>query len=101
MKIELKSLKINLKKSHAAIFFVADLYIDGVNIGIAQNNGHAMASFTARAGKEDILQSAKDYFKALPKIKLSPANGNLEVSNSLALHVDTIVNEEAKNKHSK
>lgn len=66
MKIELKKLSINLRMSEETTCFVADLYIDGLKAGTAENTGKGgMTSIKAyKPGEYELTQKAEAYLES-------------------------------------
>jgi hypothetical protein len=60
MKIELKKISIIKKFSQETIMFMADIYIDDVKAGHAQNDGHGGSCFYhSYLGQADLIKSAE------------------------------------------
>lgn len=73
MKITLKNIDVNLKFSEETTMFCADIYIDGVKVGYAENRGCGGATDIEAIGDGDklwknrkLLQSADEYCRKLP-----------------------------------
>ena len=71
MKIELKKISFNERMSEETNCFVADLYINGKNVGECRNDGHGGCTDYRGNTREDdkIIAQAEAYCKTLPKIK--------------------------------
>lgn len=96
MKIELKSLKINLTFSEETTMFKANIYVNGKKVGYAENNGRGGSTNIQPFDKQcsDILNKANEYCKTLPPIEY----GNMKIDMDLEHFVDNIVNDEANKK---
>jgi hypothetical protein len=71
MKIELKKISFNERMSEETNCFVADLYINGKNVGECKNEGHGGCTWYRGNSKEAnvLIQEAEAYCKTLPKVK--------------------------------
>lgn len=107
MKITLKNIKVNLRFSQETTMFDADLYIDGVKVGYAENRGcggntniSAIGSGETLKTNRELIEKADDYCKTLPsenyeyeengKTKTFAINCNLEnfVDNLLSDYIE-------------
>lgn len=73
MKIEIKKVSFSERMSEETNCFVADLYINGKNVGTCKNDGHGGCTDYHGYTKENIaiIKEAETYCKALPKVKSS------------------------------
>jgi hypothetical protein len=95
MKIELKKLKINLAFSEETTMFMADVYVDGVCVAYAQNDGHGGSTYYhAYEGKRELLKKAEEHCKAMPPIKYS----TLTIDMNLEHFIDELVSAKANEK---
>ncbi len=82
MKIELKRLSVYARMSEETIAFSADLWVDGVKAGTAENNGKG-GSNMLRVPRS-IEKAIEDYCKTLPPLKWSqgdlPMDGDLFIT---------------------
>lgn len=71
MKIELKKISFNERMSEETHCFVADLYINGKNVGECRNEGHGGSTWCRGNSKEAniLIYEAEAYCKTLPKIR--------------------------------
>jgi hypothetical protein len=117
MKIELKNIKINLTFSEETIMFMADLSIDGVIVGEAENDGRGGCTFYSaksydvkkqaflsdeiRNRNRDIISQAEIFCKGLPKKKYDFGLGEHEFDQTLESVIDDLVNDELNKKEKK
>jgi hypothetical protein len=88
MKIELKKLKISLPHSEETICFVADVYVNGVRVAYASNDGHGGNTYYQADLKHiGLLEQAEQYALTLPSIKY----GSLEITMDLEKVIDDLV----------
>lgn len=67
MKIELKNVKVNMYFSRETNNFVADIYVDGVKVGYAENDGCGGCTYyNSYPNKRDVLREAETYLLTLP-----------------------------------
>jgi hypothetical protein len=73
MKIELKKISFSERMSEETNCFVADLYINGKNVGSCKNDGHGGCTDYYGSTLEDqkIIREAEAYCKTLPKVKFT------------------------------
>lgn len=76
MKITLKNIKVNLRFSQETTMFYADLYIDGVKVGYAENRGcggitsiRVIGSGETLRANRELIGRANDYCETLPSKK--------------------------------
>lgn len=117
MKIELKNVKINLTFSEETIMFMADLAINGVIVGEAENDGRGGCTFYSaksydvkkqeflsdeiRQRNRDIISQAEIFCKNLPKMKYDFGLGELEMEQTLESVIDDLVTAEVEKKEKK
>ena len=117
MKIELKNVKINLTFSEETIMFMADLAINGVIVGEANNDGRGGCTFYSAKGYDvkkqeflsdevrqrnrDIISQAEEFCKNLPKKKVDFGLGVHEFNQTLESVIDELVNDELNKKEKK
>lgn len=83
MKIELKNIKVNLSFSEETTMFKADLYINDVKVGFAENEGHGgSTNYDAMPDKNKsmtanrkIIADAEVYCKTLPAVTADIGDG--------------------------
>ena len=113
MKIELKNVKINLTFSEETIMFRADLVIDGVVAGEADNDGRGGSTFYSaktydvkkqkslsdaeRERNKELIRKAEAFCKTLPPIEY----GDFKIDMNLEHFIDELVNQEIKKKEDK
>lgn len=113
MKIELKNVKINLTFSEETIMFRADLVIDGVVAGEADNDGrggstfysaktydvkkHKSLSDAERERNKELIRKAEAFCKTLPPIDYD----DFKIDMNLEHFIDELVNQEIKKKEDK
>ena len=117
MKIELKNIKINLTFSEETIMFMADLAINGVIVGEAENDGRGGCTFYGAKGYDvkkqeflsdeirqrnrDIISQAEIFCKNLPKTKYDFGLGEMEMEQTLESVIDNLVTAEVEKKEKK
>lgn len=96
MKIELKKISVNLRMSEETTMFIADLYINGKNVGQCKNDGRGGNTDYRGFTKEnnELIREAEAYCKTLPKVKY----GDMEWEQTLEGVIDDIVYEHIKAK---
>ena len=109
MKIELKKIKTNLAFSEETIMFNAEVCINGVVVGTAQNDGHGGNTYYGANGyglsdeirerNKTLIKQAEDFCKALPKIKV--ADLNFEYDQSLESVIDDLISKHLEEKEVK
>jgi hypothetical protein len=112
MKIELKSIDINLKFSEETIMFMANVYVEGKKVAYAQNDGRGGATYYRVYAKYEglykrnlkLVEQAEDYCNALPDVPLSyEFNGEIrtiQLKTSLTYVIDSIIEEIIEEKQS-
>ena len=117
MKIELKNIKINLTFSEETTMFMADLVINGVVVGEANNDGRGGCTFYGAKGYDvkkqvflpdeireqyrNAIKQAEEFCKALPKQKYDFGLGEMELAQSLESVIDDLVTAELEKKEQK
>lgn len=101
MKIELKKIGIYERMSEETTAFVADLYINGKNVGTCKNDGHGGCTDISGNSKEgnQLIAEAEAYFKSLPKTKME--GYNFEYQPSLEYFIDDFLTEFLRKKEVK
>ena len=115
MKIELKNIKINLTFSEETTMFRADLVINGVLAGEANNDGRGGCTFysvrtydmkkrtSLSVGdierNRELLRQAEAFCKALPKVRVEEYN--FEYDMNLEHFIDNLIEDELKKKEQK
>jgi hypothetical protein len=95
MKIELKKLKINLAFSEETTMFMADVYVDGVCVAYAQNDGRGGSTYYhAYEGMCELLKKAEEHCEAMPPIKYH----SLTIDMNLEHYIDELVTAKANEK---
>jgi hypothetical protein len=90
MKIELKNIKINLRFSEETIMFMADLYVNGIKVANAKNDGHGGNTYYHPCiGKTSLLEEAEEYAKNLPSIKYE----TFVIESNLEIFIDQLIND--------
>ena len=117
MKIELKNVKINLTFSEETIMFRADLAIDGIVVGEAENDGRGGCTFYSaksydvkkqeflsdeiRNRNRGIISQAEEFCKSLPKKQWDFGGDVHEFDQTLESVIDDLVNDEVNKKEQK
>lgn len=106
MKIELKNLKINLAFSEETTNFIADIFVDGIKVGYAKNDGQGgCTGYHPYEGMNDLLHQAEDHAKTLPSIFYDFGKEKREIKSNLEMVIDGLVedslNAKEKMKHQK
>lgn len=100
MKIELKNLRVNLAFSEETTMFHADIYVDGIKAGHAQNDGRGGSTYYHGINR-DLIEKAEAYCSTLP----STFYGKLEIKSDLEGVIDNLVEDsiqaKEKAKHDK
>jgi hypothetical protein len=94
MNIQLKKVHINRRFSRESIQFTADLYINGILVGIAENHGNGGCTYygclyEASTIQRQLLKDAIEYCKNLPK-KVTEYG---EIDMSLDYLIDEIISD--------
>jgi hypothetical protein len=100
MKIELKRIQFSERMSEETNCFVADLYINGKNVGEAKNEGCGGPTNYYGNSKEsnDIIRECEKYCSSLPDVDLG---NNLKIKNSLEWAIDELFESYLKEKENK
>ena len=117
MKIELKNVKINLTFSEETTMFKADLVINGIVVGEANNDGRGGCTFydansynvkkqeflpdAERKRNKELIEQAEAFCKSLPPMKHTFGDVEHEIPMSLEYFIDELVYEELKKKEQK
>jgi hypothetical protein len=106
MKIELKSIKVNLAFSEETTMFKADIFVNGVKAGYANNDGRGgCTNYQPYENKRDLLNQADAYLKTLPStphdcgLRIIEIDSNLE--NFIDNEIDKYVNKKEQDKFNK
>lgn len=115
MKIELKNVKINLTFSEETTMFMADLFINGVLAGEANNDGRGGCTFysvrtydakkrtflsdSEKERNKELLKQAEAYCLSLPKVRVEEYD--FEFDMNLEHFIDDLVEAELKKKEQK
>lgn len=100
MKIELKSVKINLTFSEETIMFKADVFVDGVKTAYAENDGRGGCTYySPYEGKRELLKKAEEFCLSLPKVRVEEYD--FEYDMNLEHFIDNLIDEELKKKEQK
>lgn len=100
MKIELKSVKINLTFSEETIMFKADVFVDGVKTAYAENDGRGGCTYySPYEGKKELLKQAEAFCLSLPPIRSEEYD--FEYDMNLEHFIDNLIEEELKKKEQK
>jgi hypothetical protein len=115
MKIELKNVKINLTFSEETIMFKADVIINGIVAGEAENDGRGGSTFYGtktydtkkgaflsdeiRERNKELIKQAEAFCKSLPPIRSEEFD--FEYDMNLEHFIDNLVDEELKKKEQK
>jgi len=96
MKIELKKISFSERMSDETNCFIADLYIDGKNVGSCNNDGRGGCTNYGGNSKADnvLIAKAEKYCKALPKVKYN----DMEWEQSLEGVIDDLLDAHLKAK---
>jgi len=115
MKIELKNLKINLTFSEETTMFMADLVVNGVVVGEANNDGRGGCTFysvktydskkrtflsdSEKERNKQLLKQAEEFCLSLPKVRVEEYD--FEYDMNLEHFIDNLVNAELEKKEKK
>jgi hypothetical protein len=104
-KIELKKLQIFERMSEETTAFAAEIYVNGINVGYAKNDGHGGSTYYhSHEGKRDILSIAESYcVNNLPPKRYPASNGMraFEIKMNLEHFIDGLVEDELLKKERK
>lgn len=105
MKIELKNVKINESFSEETTMFQANIFVDGVKVAYARNEGRGgNTHYNAYdPSKRDLLKKAEEFCLALPPHKYPASHGMraFEVKMNLEQFIDNLLEEELRKKDQK
>jgi hypothetical protein len=105
MKITLKNIKINETFSQETTMFKADVFVDGINVAYAENDGHGGNTYynAHDASKSELLAKAEKFCLALPAHKYPAGHGMkaFEVKMNLEQLIDNLIEEELKKRDQK
>ena len=115
MKIELKNVKINLTFSEETTMFMADLVVNGVVVGEANNDGRGGCTFysvktydskkrtflsdSEQERNRQLLKQAEEYCLSLPKVRVEEYD--FEYDMNLVHFIDDLINKELEKKEQK
>jgi hypothetical protein len=112
MKIELKKIKVNLAFSQETTMFDADIYIDDVKVGYADNQGFGGATNISGIGSGaerdrnyEMLDKANDFCKTLPSETYEYEKGGdmhtMIFNQNLETFIDNLVQDYIEGKQAK
>ena len=106
LKIELRKLTVYERMSEETTAFVAEVYVNGVNVAHAKNDGHGGSTYYhgyPEPEKKLILTTAEAYCLALPSIKYGAEHGMkpFELPMNLEHFIDDLVTAELNKKADK
>lgn len=95
MKVTLSNIKILERSSQETICFDANLFINGICVGITHNSGHGGQTFydvphTNEKAKQ-LVKEAENYFKSLPPEESECCGEVLKLPRSLHGEIDNIL----------
>ena len=95
MEITLKKVKKYSALSEETIAYTADVYIDGILIGTAQNNGKGGETYVQLCQKANLekLREAEKWASNLPAKKIMGYNGEFEYKQNLSSVIDDALEE--------
>ena len=115
MKIELRNVKINLTFSEETIMFKADIVINGIVAGEAENDGHGGSTFysaktydvkkqkflpdSERERNKELIRQADEFCRTLPPIRVEEYD--FEYNMNLEHFIDNLIDEEVNKKEQK
>ncbi len=100
MKIELKNVKINLTFSEETTMFKADVFVNGVKVAHASNDGRGgCTDYMAYQDKHSLLKEAEEFCLSLPKVYVEEYD--FEYDMNLEHFIDNLVTAELKKKENK
>ena len=97
MQIKLKNIKVNLTFSQETTMFDADIYVDGVRIGFAYNEGRGGCTYYTSIGNDkcrQALRQAEAFCESLPK----EIYEGIELSSNLEGYIDNLVDQFVNNR---
>jgi hypothetical protein len=104
MKVTLKKIKVSESLSEETTAFTADVYIDGILVGHAKNDGQGGCTFIHSRGLEGRfkLDTADRYFASMPPQKHVLSNGEtIELPVSVDSIVDDLIDKYQQEKYTK
>jgi hypothetical protein len=105
MEIKLKNIKINEAFSEETTMFKADVFVDGVKVAYAENDGHGGCTYynAHDPSKRELLAKAEQFCLALPDYVYPAMHGmkELAVKMNLEQMIDNLIEEELKKKDQK
>lgn len=100
MKLEIKNIRYFPTRSEETNNFTADIYVDGVKVGRADNTGQGGPT-TYYVIKNELvgkLKAAEKYAESLPPTKTSFGDKSFDIESNLEWVIDTAVEDFIKNK---
>ncbi len=93
MKIELKSIKVNLSFSEETTMFNADIFVNGVKAGYAKNDGRGgCTDYHPYENKRALINEADAYLRTLPSTTHDCGNGRtIEIDSNLENFIDDAI----------
>ena len=99
MKLELKNVKINESFSEETTMFKADLFVNGVKVAYANNDGRGGCTFySSYEGKRVLLVKAEEYANGLPSKFYDFGLGEHEIKSNLEGWIDDTIHNICKEK---
>lgn len=102
MNIEIRSLKTNLAFSEETTMFTAYVFIDGVKVGYAQNDGRGGDTYIQAIEPYDrnrkLIQDAEEYCKTLPPETYEYNGTTRELTMRLDFYIDKLVDKSVMDK---
>jgi hypothetical protein len=102
MKIELKNFKHYDKLSDETYCFTANIWVDGVKCGNAENRGiggETDYSSDRRIGSDELIKQAEQYCLGLPSETIVIADRTITLDMNLMNYIDNLVDEIVKAKY--
>ena len=102
MKIELKSFKHYERLSEETYCFVANLYVNGIKCGIAENRGiggETDYSSDGSIGSAELIKQAEQYCLGLPSETMVIYDRTITIEMNLCSYIDNLVDEMVKAKY--
>jgi len=92
MKIEIKNIKVNLAFSEETTCFKADIFVNGVNTGYAENDGRGGSTwYHPHEGKRELLSVAEAHAKTLPSHFYKFGDEQREIKSNLENFIDDAI----------
>jgi hypothetical protein len=106
MKIELKKIQTFERMSEETNAFVADVYINGKNVGTAKNDGHGGETYLDFIYRDNetnnqLVKDAIEYLKTLPPVISDLGGTPFELKMDFPFYVDTLLENHLKEKENK